>query len=346
VRTTTRPSPGGEIFLHDEASGDLVLAMRRGEFAEPFHRARRLRPGEGLVGRAVQSNSPVIVHDLTRTEHHLRPEVVAAGFRALACLPLLADDRPVDVLALIFRDPAVFETFNNDLLGAVTRQVGIAVEHARLHEQVGRLAVLEDRQRIAMDMHDGVIQSIYAVGLQLEVAEALVGDGDSEGAGGHLRGALDQLRTVIGDIRAYIRDLRPEGFQGNSLAAELERLVADFTAATRVACSLIADKDADAALTAAARLALLQIAREALSNAVRHGRATQVHVHLGNTGPDLLLMVRDNGLGFDPARARSGGYGLRNMRERAEALGGGLEILPAPESGTELRVTVPVTHPA
>jgi signal transduction histidine kinase len=153
---------------------------------------------------------------------------------------------------------------------------------------------------------------------------------------------MDGLNATIRDIRAYILDLRPRRFSGEELVVALQRLLAEFKANTLMAVDLRADPAADGRLAPAARQALFHIAQEALSNAARHSRASRVTVELVKDGPSVRLSLRDNGRGFVPAQiAQHTGYGLANMRDRAAAAGGEMQITNAPDGGTEVTVRIP-----
>ena len=236
----------------------------------------------------------------------------------------------------------------------------------RLELQERRLALLEERERIAMDLHDGAIQSLYAVGLRLEAAARLAelsaaapngsGIGAPAGAGSAsenvrplLGQAVDELNRVIQEIRDYVRGLGPRELAARGLVDGLETLLADLRDTALVAGHLAVAADAAVRVEQldAARVGqLLQMAREALSNAARHARARAVKIELAAAGtpnaPGLRLTVCDDGRGFDVQHPAAIGRGLRNLRERAAALGGHATFVSAPGAGTAVIVSVPV----
>ena len=333
----------GEIFLLNEASEEMVLALQRGGFTEPFQTVRRFKRGEGFPGQVAATGRPLVSTDLAHDVRYLRRSVVEAGFQAYACIPLLVKGKVVGTLGLAARDPATFDPANLALLTGIGHQIGVAVENARLYEQVQQLRVLEERQRIGMDLHDGVIQSIYAVGLTLEYITGQVAEGDLAGVSDRLQNAIEALNATIRDIRSYILDLRPRRFEGDNLIEGLKRLLAEFKANTLMVIELNADPQADRALTPEARLALFHIAQEALSNAARHSRASRMEIRLMDQGAEVALALADNGRGFKPDQVeRRVGHGLVNMEDRAQSLGGRLLIGPgANGQGTEVRITLP-----
>jgi signal transduction histidine kinase len=282
--------------------------------------------------------------DLAAEPGFARKAVLASGFRTLVCQPLPGHNQIVGALNLFSRDPNRFRDFSHDLLGAIGSQIGIAVEHARLHQQVANLAIATERQRIGMDLHDGVIQALYAAGLTLELSLAQMGDGEAPAAAMGVRTVIDRLNTTIHDIRGYLLALRPRRLEDAGLAAGLERLLTEFRANTQIGVSLRADPDVEEALSAADRGSLFHIAQEVLSNAARHSRATRVTVALAIDGDWVRLSIADNGRGLPVAAgdaARPAGHGLRNIQDRARALAGAAEFISAPGTGTEVRVALP-----
>ena len=328
------PDPSGESLAEFVTTGLSPEAEAR-----ISHRPR----GHGLLG--------VILHEGQSLRlRNLREHTRSAGFpphhppmTSFLGVPITFKDRRLGNLYLT--DKRGTEEFSADdqrLIELLAAHAGIAIENARLYEKVQQLSVMEERQRIGMDLHDGVIQSIYAVGLTLEYVAGQLADGDSAGASGRVQSAIEALNATIRDIRAYILDLRPRRFEGDDLIMGLERLLAEFKANTLITVEYIADAHADRTLVPEARLALFHIAQEALSNAARHSRATCLDVRLSDGGTEVVLSLKDNGRGFDPERAeRRMGHGLMNMRERAAALGGQLTILSLGGQGTEVRISVP-----
>jgi signal transduction histidine kinase len=193
-----------------------------------------------------------------------------------------------------------------------------------------------------MDLHDGVIQSIYAVGLNLELVNSLLGDGEVREAKDRVHRAIDALNATIRDIRAYILDLRPRLFDGNNLVTGLERLLAEFKANTLMNVEFSAEPTADKALSIEERRVLFHIAQEALSNAARHSRASRVEVKLLERPETIELSFRDNGRGFQlNSVERRVGHGLMNMRDRVLAVGGECSVLSQTGQGTEVVARVP-----
>jgi signal transduction histidine kinase len=336
----------GALGVPDATGEFLAEFVTTGLAAEQEARIGHRPRGHGILGVLLREGQSLRLRDLGS-----HPQ--SAGFpphhppmRSFLGVPIVHKGRTIGSLYLTDKlDADEFSPDDQHLIELLAAHAGIAIENARLYQQVQQLRVVEERQRIGMDLHDGIIQSIYAVGLTLEVASGQLADGEPAGAAERLRGAIEALSATIRDIRSYILDLRPRRFEGDDLVAGLQQLLGEFKANTLMAVDFSADPGADRALSPEARRALFHIAQEALSNAAKHSRASRVEVFLSDSGREVQLVLRDNGRGFDPERvARHAGHGLLNMRERAEALGGRLELIQPASGGSEIRVTVPYGH--
>jgi signal transduction histidine kinase len=222
-------------------------------------------------------------------------------------------------------------------------RAGIAIENARLHEQVQRLAIVEERERISRDLHDGIIQSIYGVALSLEDVPVMMSSAPDE-AGARVDHAIDSLNLTIREIRNFILGLRSELLHGADVVAGLATLADEFavSSASEIELDIAVDPEIIVAMPVGHRVQLLQMAREALSNAVRHARAATITVGLRTIDDSLELRVEDDGVGFDAAVAPASGHlGLDNLRQRAVAMGGDLTIDSATDRGTSLRIRIP-----
>jgi signal transduction histidine kinase len=227
------------------------------------------------------------------------------------------------------------------LLVAVGTWAGLAIENARLHQDARRLAVLEERDRIGMDLHDGIIQSIYGVGLGLESARQDMED-RPPGVKDRVRASIDGLNQAIRDIRAYILDLRPRQLGDEGLVTGLRRLALEYRANTFSDVSLSAT-DADLKeLPHSHALALFHICQEALANAAKHAKAVHATVSVWATSDRVLMEVRDDGRGFDLQKVEGSlGHGLVNMQTRARAVGGEVDITSSIGEGTAVLAWVP-----
>lgn len=328
-----------EVFLKDEDEV-LVLTVHRGDAPESFHTIERFKMGEGLPGKAAAEGQTLVVYDLDRETSFLRKAVVDSGFRTFASVPIRVKHEVVGAMDLASRDRRTLDPGDVSLLEAIGHQVGIAVENARLYEEIGRLAIIEERSRIGMDLHDGVIQSIYAVGLTLETARLLLRSNEGQ-AEQMLDQAVDGLNDAIRDIRNFILDLRPNRFEGDLLQG-MARLVREFRANVMVDVEMAAPEEVMARISPQAARAFFMTTQEALANIARHARAKRVDVSLSEHKEGIQLQVADDGEGFDlKKQAQAVGHGLANMQARAEDLGGEFRVKSQPGMGTKITLTLP-----
>jgi len=249
----------------------------------------------------------------------------------------------VGVLCLASCHPRPLDELEMQFLATIGSWVGTAIESVRLNVQGRRLAVLEERERIGMDLHDGIIQSIYAVGLTLEHARLLV-KGDPAGMVTRIEQAISDLNHTIRDIRTYILDLRPRQLHNEHLMEGIKRLVQEFRANTLLSVNLQGSEEELADMPDAQALALFHICQEALANIAKHSHARVISVTLWKTADRYLMEVADDGQGFDVEKMRlSIGHGLANMQTRARNVGGDVDFSSEPGAGTTILAWVPAS---
>ena len=334
----------GEIFLAEEEAQMLRLALHSGDSAEAFWTKDRFEFGEGFVGIAAETSKPVITTTPERDVRFLRQAVVEAGFRCIACIPLAARGSVVGVMGVATRSERTLDQRELGLLTAIGTWAGITIENARLAQQARRLAVLEERERIGMDLHDGIIQSIYGVGLALDYARMSIQEQPAE-AQQKIDQAIESLNRTIRDIRSYIMDLRPRQFRGEGLMEGLARLVDEFRANTELDIALTGPDDGQVALSTAHATALFHICQEALANIAKHSLASHTSIDLWTAPGRALLEISDDGQGFDLRKMSvTLGHGLSNMHTRAHKVGGDVEVTSEPGKGTTVLAWVPLSN--
>jgi len=332
----------GEIFLRDEDSEEMRLALHRGEAAEAFWSKDCFRPGEGVIGQVCQTGKAYQSKSLSDDSRFLRQAVVEAGFSSIACIPLFARGSVMGVMSLVSRQNRLLDERMINLLGSIGTLAGIAIDNARLNRQSRRLAILEERDRIGMDLHDGVIQSIYGVGLALELARVSLGE-NPDAARLKIEQAIKGLNSTIRDIRSYILDLRPRQFTGGNLMEGLHRLVDEFRSNTQADAILVGPEDKTLGLSPMYGEALFHICQEALANAAKHAHASQVRLQVWKAPERVLLEISDNGQGFDLRKMSvTLGHGLSNMHVRARKVGGDVELTSEEGRGTTVLAWVPL----
>jgi PAS domain S-box-containing protein len=332
-------APDGVLVVN--ASGRIVFANRHCEVLFGY------RPEE-LVGQSVEILLPERLRD--RHPGHRRSFQEHADTRPMGSgLELTARRRdgaeiPVEISL------SQLETEDGDYVTAVARDVTerkiLIGERIAAEEERQRLRaeadMQADRERIARDLHDGVMQAIYGVGLNLMDARAQIEVSTPQMAG-QIGEAIDALRTVISDIRHYVMNLPLERTEGD-VPSILRQLLDEFRGMSSMHTAMTVE-DGLPALSDDQRLAVFHVTQEALANVRRHSGARRVDLRASFDGTLLTLEIQDNGSGFNPA-ANFGleHMGLRNMHTRAEQLGGVIELESVKGRGTTLRLRLPVTH--
>ena len=331
----------GEIFLREEGGNAFTLAVHRG-LPETVD-ADRYRNGEGFIGQVIDLGRLCWTDRLGADPGLVRPALAQAGFRTMACVPLTAPGGILGVLTLAFHGSRPVVERETRLLAAIGGGVGMVLENARLLRQARRLAVLEERERIGMDLHDGIIQSIYAVGLTLDSARLMSKPRDRRDSGAALDRAIAGLNAIIRDIRTYILDLQPSRIPMNDLGEALRRLIGEFKANSLMEADLILEPGVAEGLSAPIRAAAFHIAQEAVANIAKHSRATRAWVSVRRVDSEVMLQIIDNGQGFDsPGASGVLGHGLSNMAARAHSAGGELDVGSNPGEGTTVTVRFPI----
>jgi len=220
----------------------------------------------------------------------------------------------------------------------------LAEQDALLKQQLLNQS-LEGKIRLGHDLHDGIIQTLYASGLTIESARKLAATNPAE-ADRQLAQCVQTLNASIRDVRNYITGLAPETLRRAGFSQALESHVTELSAGRTVRFDLKFDDEAIARLTPEQSTEALQVAREAISNSLRHGGASFVTVRVHQSDREIGLLVQDNGVGFDPARREGSGHGLGNMQKRAGRVGASVRVESQPGHGTRVILTLPLLHPS
>ncbi len=331
----------GEIFLLEEDGKSLRMVLHRGQAAEAFWTRNIFKVGDGYIGVVAETRRPVVSTDLASDFRFLREAVVKAGFNQIVCIPLLSGDNLMGVMSVATLGTEPIEDRNVEMMAAVGNWAGLAIENARLHSNARRLAILEERERIGMDLHDGIIQSIYGVGLSLESAMHSVEE-DPNDAKKRVQHAIDGLNQAIRDLRSYILDLRPRQLGNDGLMSGIKRLTSEYRANTFADVHITEPETDLKDLAQGHILTLFHICQEALANSAKHSKAKRVEIAVWATDERVLMEINDDGKGFDMESMNANiGHGLANMRTRARSIGGDVDISSAPNEGTTVLAWVP-----
>ncbi len=331
-----------EVWLLE--NGELVLERQRGLDEKAFRERTHFRLGEGLAGVAAQSGRPLVVHDLAQDPRFLRPHVIELGFESFGAFPLAWGGETVGVLGVAGRDSTAFSSdIERRLLEGIGEQLAVAIENARLHGRVLDEAILEERERLGHELHDGLAQTLGYVNTQTLAIKRLLASGESERAQAEIAEMETTARQVYSDVREAILELRSSR---GGLLESVRAYVARFERLAGIDVQLEVDDRVTAlALPAAVEIQLVRIVQEALANVRKHAGVRSARVVIGAENGEVLVEVDDKGRGFDVELRRPTGwphFGLQTMRERAEAIGGRLELASVPGEGTKVLVRVPL----
>jgi len=321
-----------------DADGVMERFITSGMDAATRSRIGPLPRGHGLLGLIVRENRSFRIPDLAVDPRRYGFPPHHPPMHSFLGVPVTVKGRSVGNLYLTNKTGAhEFSEEDRAIVESFAVHAGIAIENARLHEQVQRLAIVDERERISKDLHDGIIQNLYAVGLSLEDVPELVRTEPDE-VERRVERAIDSLHLTIRDIRNFIFGLRPELLSGATLITGLVAIVEEARHNSMIDIELhVGDMETEPDEHTTAHL--LGIVNESLSNVARHSGATSATVFVECSPPaGLRLIVSDNGRGFDPTTAVSLGHqGLVNMRSRVASVGATLEIV-SDASGTRIVV--------
>jgi PAS domain S-box-containing protein len=336
----------------------LVLQASAGKYThlDGFH--ARISVGALKIGRIAQERLPYLTNDvLNDPQIGDREWARTEEMISFAGYPLLVEDQVVGVMALFSQEPLVEDTLEalatvaqtiaqgigrkwaeehlEERVNERTRELTLLLEeNARLYGQAQELAVLQERQRLARELHDSVSQALYGIVLGTHTALALL-EQHSDRLSVILENVHAQAETGLTEMRTLIFELRPEALETDGLVAALKKQAE--TVQTRYGLRIEIELGEERLLPFIVKEALYRIAQEALHNIVKHAQATSARLRLSGSIAGILLEVSDNGTGFNPEQSFPGHLGLLSMHERLARLGGRLEIISAPGQGTSIR---------
>ena len=296
--------------------------------------------GKGLLGLLIRDPKIIRLEDL-----HDHP--ASSGFPAnhppmtsFLGAPVRSGGRVYGNLYLTDK-PGGFEDHDERLIQVLASSAGAAIENALLSEQLQALAVHDERERISRELHDGVIQALFSIGMGLESARMLLRS-HPERAETRLDDAIDGIDGAIRELRNYIFQLRPQQAASMGLGRGLVELAREYEVNALVRPTLRVQSGIDARVPEAFVPDLLQVVRELLSNAAKHAGASELSVSADVVDGEVVVELADNGVGFDASAGPQVGRGLENVRERADALEAALTIDSSPGAGTRVRLQVPL----
>lgn len=322
-------------------NGEVKQFLTSGITPQQRERIGPLPRGRGLLGLLQDEQRPMRLRSIAEHPASVGFPANHPPMSSFLGVPILWRGRSVGNLYLTEKIGAPeFTTEDEEAIVTLAAQAATAIENARLYEQVGRISVLEERQRIGMDLHDGAMQSLYGVGLLLEDAADRLAP-EAQPARAPIDRAVQLLNGTIAEMRRYVVGLRPIRGAERPLSESLPTLATQIGEQAHLAVSVDVDPEAERELDPEQREATFYVAADALTNVARHARASRATIRFARQDGRAVLEVRDDGVGFDPTATRTG-LGLRNMRERAFVAGGRLHIGSGPDGGTRVRLELPI----
>lgn len=328
---------------------DNLLKIQAARGLPPDYIAHMTIPlGQGIVGRAAQSREPVALSHLDVMQHDeifsnttTQPliDYLQSHCRAILGVPLIIKDEVYGGIVLYYPETRHFSQEELQLAVSFGNQAALAIENSRLFHQAEQAATLEERQRLARELHDSVTQSLYGVTMYAEATARLLSGGNIELATEHMRAVRATAQEALQEMRLLLFELRPPILEQEGLAAALQARIDTVEGRAGVQTTLKIGEIPP--LPPDVEQGLYRIAQEALNNVLKHAQAHEVAVELSRQNGQVVLEITDDGHGFDTIMARqNGGLGLHTMTERASQIGGQLSILTAPGAGTRIRVEV------
>ncbi|MBI2858609.1 MAG: GAF domain-containing sensor histidine kinase [Chloroflexi bacterium] len=345
---------------------EQVLHITRAEAAEIFltdPRTRKLRSralagietgigpasvfdiGQGPVGRAAELGEPVFVDNAPKKQPAQGKTTAGSTLSNLACIPLLSENKTIGVFTVGTIRSNPFSGDDIRLLASTGKHIAVAIENARLHEEVQAAATIEERERLAREMHDGVAQVLSFINMKTQALKSFLSAGEIEATRAQIQELEDSCQEAYAEVRDSILGLRLASTHG-SLEKALQEYITRFKQASGLAVVLDADSAAIPSMSSAAEVQIIRIVQEALTNVRKHARARNASVTMKAAGDKVCVTISDDGQGFEQHHTRKGEwpqFGLQTMRERAECVMGSLDILSTPGRGTTVTLRVPAT---
>jgi len=330
------------IALPADRPDEVVIQVAVGEQADAIL-GQSFPLQDTITARVMNTGATVVVEDLSRDVRVAQPQVRLGTIGPAVFLPLGAPDNTIGSLSVSRPTGSVpFTSHDVELLQQFATQASVVIEQGRVREDLHRLSLLEDQERIARDLHDTVIQRLFATGLSLQGVTRLVPDNEARR---RIEVAVDELDTVVRHIRTVIFDVETSRTVTGSLRREVLDIAREAARTLGFRPQVTFNGPVDTEVAGAVAPDLLATLREALSNVARHANAAAVRIEVNVASGAVCLRVEDDGDGM-PAGLRETGHGLANMRTRAERHGGTLSVVSATPHGTRVEWEVPTASDA
>lgn len=327
------------VFAWDEKQTKVVPRVSHG-FSRQTLKVLEFEKGEGIVGKVLETGKPAIVRQIEHDDFRpdVREALLSEGIRSFVHLPIIVDHRLVGVFNVAFTRPNLIGDDTMRLFSALTHRASISIANMELFEQTKDLAVMEERNRLARDLHDSAKQKAFAALAQLGTARGIL-NGHDKSVSLHLGEAENLVSDVIQELTFLVQEIYPIALQEKGLATVMREHIFEWENRNDIMVQFITRYDRQ--LQPDAEQALYRVTQETLANIARHSRAHRVDMSLVHNEGAVQLSVADDGCGFDVSQ-KSHGMGLRSIRERISSIHGTVQIQSAPGHGTRVLVQVPI----
>ena len=334
------------VFMTDENESEVVLqAVDTVDEAVPAHRFRMKVGSEGIVGHVAGTGLPWMTGDVSKDPFYTNLGFESVQTRSELVMPIMQGDVVVGVLDLHSIENDAFDDIDMLIAQTLANQLAVAIENARIFDETRDMAVLEERNRMAMEIHDTLAQGFTGIVIQLEAGEDSMEE-DPDRSRDHIEVAKGIARECLAEARRSVWNLLPEVLERNPLDVIIADEVQRFAATVQGSAEFTL-LGARRELTAATQAATLRICQESLTNIRKYAEADEGRVVLDFELDAVTLTVSDDGVGFDPESIRiggsQGGFGLTGMRQRARLLRGDVDIISSPGNGTVVKAKIPVS---
>jgi signal transduction histidine kinase len=347
----------GSLLLIDDETGELVFQIALGKKAEGVKRFR-LPMGQGIAGHVAQSGEPLMISDAQKDRRHYKAVDVTTDFltRSILCVPMIFKGKVIGVIEIMNKLEGDFTESDLTLLNSITTYAAIAIENARLHQSVlterDRVVVAQEevQKELARDLHDGPTQLVAGMLMRLDFIQSAL-TRDPSLVEEEVAQLMELGQRASHQMRTLLFKLRPLVLETRGLVPALETFLTrqqEEAAGTTLHLEVRTEREDDQLTRRDPKdeAAIFAIVQEAVKNALKHAQADNIWVRLAEQAGELMVMVQDDGVGFDTAAVESdyeqrGSLGMVNIRERAELVGGRLTLRSAPGQGTEVMIRVP-----
>lgn len=338
---TALDAEAAAIALTSEDDGELRLAGHVGLPRDAVSPEGTLGPYDCDCRKALALGGPVVVDDARELAGCMG--LVSNGESATCVsVPARSKGKTIGVLLVVRHGQRAFTPDDVDLIAALGSQAGAVLQNAQLFSNTGAIAVLQERQRVAREVHDGLAQTLGYLNVQLGIVDQLLAKGELENVRGELETMSQVTRVAYEDLRHSITDLRTPLAVSGGIRRTLREYLEKFSLQTGIPCHFEGHTGSAAVLAPESEVQLLRIVQEALNNVRKHAPGAEIWLHVEANSRSVKAIIRDDGPGFDPERVDSSNrYGLYTMRERAEARGGTLSIESRLGTGTTIEVMLP-----